>query len=220
MRPHRLCLLHPYDPRLEATDPTEGRLRRIAATRPGDFELLVVGIDRCGDLTLGVPVAIEVGGRHIDFLPVARSGGIAFAAGLLRHAVAVRAAARAEVSSVSVHDFAWASLAPIAGRPIVLVVHRDPRADAVAGRASVLARLREASALRLVDRIVGCDPAFVRRIRETNAAAAAKTELLQIGGTQEGAGFFPEETRVARLWERHRRLFDVHAVHRAGQVPA
>lgn len=219
---HRLCLLHPVDPRREPTDLVEARLAAIVAAEPPDFDLVVVGIDRTGDAVLGAATTLVVAGRTLTFVPVAHDGGAAFAAGLLRHLPEVRAAARAEIGSISVHDVAWAPLARLVGRPIVLVVHRDPRAEAVAGRVPVVSALREIVALRLVDRIVGCDPDFVRRCRAGHPEIAAKTELLAVAPreTTSGAPFVGDEARIARLWERHRRLFDAHSLHRGHHAAA
>ena len=222
MTRHRLCLLHPADPRVDTGDPVEARIATVVASRPTDFELVWVGIDRRGDLEPGVPVEIEVGGRSLVFLPVADRDGGAFAAGILRRLPAIRAAARAELSSPAVHDLAWVPFAPLIGRPIVLVIHRDPRAGAVAGRVSFRVALRERLALRLADRIVACDAQFVRRCRDARPALAAKTEWLPLIGSQIPGGLAAvgDETRIARLWERHRRLYDAHAAHRASQIAA
>lgn len=222
MTRHRLCLIHPFDLRGEPADLVEKRLAAIVAAEPADFDLVVVGIDRVGDLALGAPIDLPVAGRSVTFVPVAHDGGAAFAKGLVRRLAGVRAAARAEISSISVHDFAWAPLARLVGRPIVLVVHEDPRAGAVAGRTGFVEALREVVALRAVDRIVGCDADFVRRCRAGHPLVAAKTELLAMPlrdatSTALGGG---EEARIARLWERHRRLFDAHAVHRGHHAAA
>lgn len=209
MSGHRLTLLHPFDPRPDPTDRVETRLRTILASRPNDFDVLVVGVDRRGDLAPGEIAEIEVSGRPIGFLPVVAEGA-GFTAGLLRHLPAVRAAARAEVASISVHAIAWAPFARLVGRPIVLVVHDDPRADAVAGRAPFPVALREHLALRVADRIVAYDVEFVRRCRETHPSLAAKTELMPLAGPQSDGvvSLFAEDVHLARLWERHRRLFD------------
>lgn len=222
MTPHRLALVHPFDPRRIAEDLREPRLAAILASRPADFRLLVVGIDRVGDLELGRVVSLEVAGRAVDFVPVARAGRAAFAFGLLRHLAAVRAAARAEVSSSSCHGFPWVPLARLVGRPVVLMVHEDPRAEAVAGRIPVLRGFAEATALRLADRIVACDPTYLAHCREICPSIAAKGELLALSSPTDGraASLFDQQSRMARLWERHRRLFDAHALHRGGHHAA
>ncbi len=219
---HRLCLFHPFDPRVAPRDTIGARLRTVLAALPSDFSAVVVGHDHAGDLEPGAIAAIEVAGRPVDFLPVARQGAGSFAAASMRHLPAIRAAARAEIASISVHDLTWAPLARLVGRPIVLVVHRDPRAGAVAGRVPLTAALRETVALRVADRIVGCDAGFVRRCRDGHPSVAAKTELLVLpNGEDDGAvAFFDEDAQIARLWERHRRLFDAQAIRRAHHAAA
>jgi hypothetical protein len=213
---HRLCLIHPTDPRSEPVGTVETRLNGVLSALPTDFSVLFVGADHVGDLRLGAGTAISVAGRSVDFLPVRRGGSGSFAAGLMRHLSAVRTAARAEVASVSVHDFTWVPLARLVGRPIVLVVHADPHAGAVAGRVPLPTALRESLALRVADRVVACDAGFARRCRDANPVIAAKTELLALPASDEAAtvSLFDGDAQVARLWERHRRLFDAHAVRR------
>lgn len=210
MSGHRLAVLHPFDPRRDPSDHVEARLHAILGSRPSDFDVLVVGIDRRGDLEPGGVVEIEAAGRSLAFLPVTGEGGGGFTGGLLRHLPAVRAAARGDVASVSVHAIAWAPFARLVGRPIVLVVHDDPRADAVAGRAPFPVALREHVALRVADRIVAYDAEFVRRCRETHPVLAAKTELVPLAVPQSETvvSMFSDDLHLARLWERHRRLFD------------
>lgn len=222
MTTHRLCFIHPIDPREPPSETREIRLRAVLASLPTDFSALFVGVDRFGELRHGEVSTIDVAGRAIDFLPVGRDGGALFAAALMRHLPAIRAAARAERTSISVHTLACVPLARFIGRPIVLMVHADPRAGAVAGRVPFAAALRETLALNLADRVVAADTGFVRRCREVSPAIAAKTELLPLTAIEpSGANSGPStDVPVTRLWERHRRLFDVHAVHRAGHVAA
>ncbi len=222
MTRHRLAVVHPFDPRREPLDCIEDRLRAFLASRPNDFDVLVVGVDRCGDVDPGETAEIEIAGRPLSFLPVARESGGGFTGGLLRHLPTVRAAARAEVASISVHAFAWAPFARLVGRPIVLVVHEDPRADAVAGRAPFPAALREHVALRIADRVVAHDADFVRRCRETHPALAAKTELVPLAAPRADTvvPLFAEGEHLVRLWERHRRLFDAVPKGRGRHVAA
>ncbi|MDK9697214.1 MAG: hypothetical protein OEL76_12540 [Siculibacillus sp.] len=222
MSAHRLCLVHPVDPRVDPQDLVASRLRTVLAAKPADFSVLVVGVDARGDLATGISSPVDVDGRRVDFLPLARRGEGSFAAALLRHLSAVRTAARAEIASLSVHDFTWVPLARLVGRPIVLVVHRDPRAEAVAGRVPLTTALRETLALRVADRIIGCDVGFVHRCRDVHPVVAGKTELLALAtGEDDGAvPLITEDARISRLWERHRRLFDAHAVHRGRPAAA
>lgn len=213
---HRLSLIHPFDPRSRSTGPLHNRLRAMIASQPVDFSLLVVGADLSGDLELGVVTPIEVADRRIDFLPVTRrSGGMAFALGILRYLSTLRAAARGEFASTSAHGFAWVPFARIIGRPVVFVVHRDPRADAE--HPSRVVAVEELIALHTADRIVGCDAEYVRRCRATGAGLAAKTELLALPTSFDAAGS-AEDAQMVRLWERHRRLFDAQALHRGQQI--
>ncbi len=213
MSRHRLCLVHPLDPRTAPTDVVSARIGAILARRPDDFTLLVVGVDDRGDLEPGVVVELEAAGRVYDFMPVARGRDARrFGAGILRRLSRIRAAARAPLSSVAVHAFGWAALARLVGRPLVLVVHRDPRRGVVAGRVSAFAALRERLGLAAADRIVACDGDFVRRCRRDDPVAAAKIEQLTLITAVDDDDLV-DDPQIGRLWERHRRFHDVRAVH-------
>lgn len=217
MNRHRLCLLHPFDPRDATLGATESRVRLILAGQPTDFSLLLVGVDTRGDLELGRVARIDIAGRTVDFLPVARSPRpVAFAAGVLRHLPAVRRAAYAALSSTEVHDFGWTLLGRMIRRPVVLVVDRDaPGPDR-------LAALRQWLALHLADRVVACAPDFARACRSASPVIAAKIEILPLAGHDGSAraAQSAEDSHIARLYERHRRLFPAQVAHRVRQVAA
>ena len=213
---HRLVLIHPVDPRSAARG-LAARLEGILARRPDDFSVLFVGVDECGDLSLGRPVGFEASGRPYDFLPVMRAqrsgwtpGGdvswsarLAFRLAFLRRLAVIRDLADGERASTELHDAGWAPLARLLGNPIVQVVD-PPRREA--GR---IAAIDEFVALRLASRIVG-DHATVRRLRGLGAAVAAKTEILRLpsptGSVESGAC---PESEIQRLYERHRRFYRV-----------
>ena len=71
----RLCLMHPMDPRGRKLGGIETHVRMILSRHPADFSVLFVGVDEFGDCPLGEVSRIAVGGRSVDFLPVAHIDG-------------------------------------------------------------------------------------------------------------------------------------------------
>ncbi len=222
MTPHRLTLIHPLDPRT----PSCGvglRMQRIMAGRPDDFSILFVGVDETGDLPIGRPATLAIEGRAYEFLPLlgAPHGpwpphddrrsrhGLAFRLAFLRRLKLLREAAEAERASTELHDFAWAPLARLIGRPVVQVVESDA---AIAARANAI---EEVLALRFATRIVG-DEDSIGRLRHAGGSVAAKTEVLRLTDTIAGGDReVCPQMQIQRLYERHRRLYRVG---RAGMV--
>lgn len=218
MTAHRLCLIHPIDPRSNASG-LAARLARIMARRPDDFSILLVGVDECGDLALGERTVLDVEGRSFDFLPVLRArrsgwsrGGdadrtlrLAFRLALLHRLPTLRCRTRAERSSIELHDFAWAPFARLLGHPVIQVV--QPTCVAEMPPAGGIS---EYLALRLASRIVGDEDA-IHRLRDGGASVAAKTEVLRLAENPVDSDGMPlcTEAQIQRLYERHRRLFRI-----------
>ncbi len=209
---HRLTLVHPVDPRSLEGGST-GFLERILDGRPDDFSVLLIGVDAIGDLALGRAVEMSTDGRGFDFLPVAGLGGkgihltdrLAFRMGFMRHLGNIRAEACVARASTELHDPAWAPLARFLGNPVVQVI-RSPN-EAQYG---VMRGLSELLAAGLASRIVA-DETTARRLRDAGTAIAAKTEILNLDGSdrrrEEGA-----DIDIQRLYERHRRFFRITRV--------
>lgn len=209
---HRLTLVHPVDPRCLASGSADF-LGRILDGRPDDFSILLVGVDASGDLSLGHAVELSAERRGFDFLPVASLGGngarvggrLAFRMGFMRHLGRIRSEACLSRASTELHDPAWAPMARLLGNPVVQVI-RSPD-DA---RYGVVRGLSELLAAGLASRIVA-DEVSARRLRDAGTAIAAKTEILNLEGSDRGREE-DADLDVQRLYERHRRFFRIARV--------
>lgn len=196
---HRLCLIHPLDPRGAKVGGIETHVRLMLSRHPADVDLLFVGMDERGDLPLGTVQRLDIDGRAIDFLPVVhipddtihsaarrltQSVTLRFALGVLRHLGTVRRLARAPRASTEIERFELALLARAIGNPVVQIVHgegsRKDRMDSLIKRYWWLHRLNEAIALRLADRVVGVNENIIRRYEAEMPDVAAKAEFMTV----------------------------------------
>ncbi|MGY4234691.1 glycosyltransferase involved in cell wall biosynthesis [Bradyrhizobium sp. USDA 4449] len=67
---HKVCLIHPFDPRGNKVGGLETYVRDFITFHPEDLDLLVVGVDGTGDLELGSIVPLEFRGRRYNFMPI------------------------------------------------------------------------------------------------------------------------------------------------------
>jgi glycosyltransferase involved in cell wall biosynthesis len=67
---YQICLIHPFDPRGEKVGGLETYIRDFITFHPEDTDLLFIGVDSRGDLTLGESHKLTFRGRSFDFLPI------------------------------------------------------------------------------------------------------------------------------------------------------
>src|SRR6185437_3837015 len=70
MRRSRICLLHPFDPRGSKVGGLETYIRDFIGFHPPDVDVLLIGVDGRGDLTLGETHWATFRGRTFEFLPI------------------------------------------------------------------------------------------------------------------------------------------------------
>ena len=196
---HRLVLIHPIDPRGNKVGGIETHVRVMLQRHPEDFSVLLVGVDGRGDLAIGKPVKIDVGGRVIDFLPVVhvpddeihqaatsigRSITFRVATALLRHYRTIRRLIGKGPATVELQRFEFAPFARALGLPVVQIVHgegsKDQKMDSLIKRFWFVHAAAERIALALADRIVGVNPNIVKRIEAEFPAHARKASFMTV----------------------------------------
>ena len=197
--PHRLIVVYQMDPRGQKVGGIETHVRTLLARRPADFEVALVGVDATGDLPLGKPVAIEMGGRPVTFLPVlhysddkaraaarrlTQSLSLQFAAGLLRHLGAIRRLAGQGPVSFELQRNEAAFLPAMLRRPSVLVVHNEYKlsnsTDSLVSAYWRLYRAGEAFAIRRADHIVCVNQAIRDQIARDYPRDVTKSEVMSV----------------------------------------
>ena len=196
---HRLCILHPMDPRGGKVGGIETHVRSLLSHLPMDMSVLVVGIDEIGDSKIGRLRQLRLRERVIDFLPVVcvepsavnavakhlhRSLTLRFALGALRYLGAIRAGIGEGPSSCDYQRLELAILPKLLRRPASLMLHvegaKTRREDSLLQRYPRLAAFTERAALNWADHIFCVSPAILDRARAQGAAVAAKAEFLTV----------------------------------------
>ncbi|MGL4496744.1 MAG: glycosyltransferase [Beijerinckiaceae bacterium] len=194
-----LCLMHPMDPRGAKLGGIETHVRHIIAFHPADFDLLFVGVDEAGDMTLGQPEKIEVMGRTITFLPVARESAdtinraatkllrsitLRTVAGALRHAATIKKLIAGRPASCELQRFEFAAVARLLGLRTVQIVHgegtKKDKMDSLIKRFWFIHSSAERLALRLAARIACVNPNIVERMKREFPHAVPKAEVMTV----------------------------------------
>ncbi len=198
-RRYRICLMHPIDPRGEKVGGIETHVRLILARHPADFSVLLVGLDEVGDCRLGEVRRLQVDGRPIDFLPVARIGAervnvasrtllgsttLRYALGLFRHLASVRRALAGGSASADLQRYEFALAAKALRLPAVQMIHnagsRQDKMDSLLKRYWFVHDVNERLALHAARRILGVNAEIVTRISQRWPKLAARCELMSV----------------------------------------
>ncbi|HHK74891.1 MAG TPA: hypothetical protein ENJ57_06975, partial [Rhizobiales bacterium] len=182
---HRLCLIHPMDPRGAKVGGIETHIRLLTQRFPDDFSVMLVGVDARGDLQPGKAVKIKTGGREIDFLPVLHftdemaaeaatriTGSLTFrfTLALLRHSRAIRKLAGKGPVSADLQRFEFAPVAKLLGLPFMMEVHgeggKDDKMDSLIKKHWRIYKWGEALGLKLATRVLCVTPARVASVSE------------------------------------------------------
>ena len=187
-----LCIVHPFDPRGNKIGGIETHVRLLLRRAPQELDVLLVGVDEAGDLTLGQAIDLTADGRAFRFLPVTRYSDawvaamprtianamtFRFALGLLRYYRSIATALRGKSVSIEIERFEFASLLWPLRKPIVQLIHgdgrRDQPMDSIIGQHWALHRFGRAVALRLAS-VVVCVTPEIKADVETSRAARRK----------------------------------------------
>ena len=196
---HTICLLHPMDPRGGKLGGIETHVRMILTRHPEDFEVLFVGVDEIGDCPLGRVTRVSMGGRTIDFLPVARidadainragktiaaSTTFRFATGALRHLPAIRRALKGSRATADIQRFEFALIPKLLGLNTVQMVHgegsKDQKMDSLIKTYWFIHRFNENLALRLASRIMCVNANIIERMKTIYPAGVARAEVMTV----------------------------------------
>ena len=196
---NRLVLLHPMDPSGGKLGGIETHVRLVLARHPPTSRVLMVGLDETGEGTPGRVRRIEVEGRTLDFLPVARadpatintaarsvlaSTTLRFALGMVRHILAIRRALAGAPAVCEIERFEFALIPKLLARPSVLIVHNEgtsaDQMDSLLKRYWFLHRLNERLAFALADRIFAVNPAIAQRVAAVSRRAGLRTAVMSV----------------------------------------
>lgn len=210
---HRLCVIHPIDPRGQKVGGIETHVRLVLKNAPKDWSVLLVGVDGFGDCQIGEVTRMEIEGRELDFLPVVHfpetniheaakslldSITFRFLAGMIRQLPALARAIGRKPATIELQRFEFALIPLLLRCPAIQVIHgegsRKDKMDSLIKKYWFVHRLNELLAIRLAHEIVCVNPNILARLLQKSGAIAKRAAFMPV----------PVDTQVFQ-----RRDFDV-----------
>ena len=196
-KPHRLAVIHTFDPRGAKVGGIETFVRDMIAFLPEDFSFLMVGVDAIGDLELGKISKQTFRGVAFDFLPVlhysddrantaatnvANSVTFQFMSGLIKHLPTVRRTLKEVPTSVDLQRVEFALLVRGLGLPFVQMLHGEGapklQMDSILKKYRYVHNINERAAMAACTKFLCVNPVITERMQQTYPRHAAKIDTL------------------------------------------
>jgi glycosyltransferase involved in cell wall biosynthesis len=194
---YQICLVHPFDPRGQKVGGLETYIRDFITFHPADTDILFIGVDSVGDLTLGQVHRITFRGRQFDFMPILRYSdddakeaantirksltGQFFAA-LLRYLGTVSSEIRSRRCSIDLRrvEFSW--LPVLLRLPFVQMLHGEGvpklRMDSLLKKYSFVHNAGERFAVARSEKFLCVNPHITERLQTTYPDRKSKIDTL------------------------------------------
>jgi len=196
---HCLCLIHPIDPRGGKIGGIETHVRLLLQHAPGNWRVLMVGVDGYGDCKLGELMNLDIDGRRVEFLPVIhfpetdiheaarslqKSLTARFGVGLLQNLFRIQRAIGPAPASIELQRFEFAVIPFLLRRPTIQIVHgegsKGDTMDSLIKKYWFVHRTMEEAALRLADAIVCVNPNIEAKIKRKLPAPSRLIEFMPV----------------------------------------
>lgn len=194
---YQICLIHPFDPRGQKVGGLETYIRDFITFHPEDTDLLFIGVDSAGDLSLGKIHKLTFRGRTFDFLPILRYSdqkareaartvrtsltGQFFMA-LLRHFGTVSRLIRARRCSIDLRrvEFSW--LPAVLRLPFIQMLHGEGapklQMDSLLRKYSFVHNAGERFAMATSTKFLCVNPYITERLQKTYPRQKEKIDTL------------------------------------------
>ncbi len=196
---HCLCLIHPIDPRGSKIGGIETHVRLLLQHAPGNWRLLMIGVDGYGDCELGELTNLEIDSRRVEFLPIIhfpeteiheaarslqKSLTARFGVGLLQNLFRIQRAIGPAPASIELQRFEFAAIPFLLRRPAIQIVHgegskRDTM-DSLIKKYWFVHRTMEETALRLADAIVCVNPNIEAKVKRKLPTPSRLIEFMPV----------------------------------------
>jgi len=196
-RRYQICLIHPFDPRGKKVGGLETYIRDFITFHPANTDLLFIGVDSIGELSLGDVHRITFRGRAFDFMPILRYSdeqareaartirssltGQFFVA-LLRHFGTIAKLVRARQCSVDLRrvEFSW--LPALLRRPFIQMLHGEgapnARMDSLLRRYAFVHQAGERFAMAASEKFLCVNPYITERLQNAYPRQKDKIDTL------------------------------------------
>lgn len=197
MRRSRICLLHPFDPRGSKVGGLETYIRDFIGFHPPDVNVLLIGVDGRGDLTLGETHWATFRGRTFEFLPIlhypddrareaARSVRESITAqfflALLRRFGTVARAVRSRRCSLDLRRVEYAWVPVMLGMPFIQMLHGEGapklKMDSLLKKYPFVHNLGERFAMAMSKKFLCVNPFITERLQQTYPRHRDKIDTL------------------------------------------
>ncbi|MGY3608729.1 glycosyltransferase [Bradyrhizobium sp. Leo121] len=194
---YQICLLHPFDPRGQKVGGLETYIRDFITFHPDNTDILFVGVDSIGDLTLGEVHRVTFRGRTFDFLPILRYSDAQareaartirssltgqFFVALLRHFGQIARLVRTRRCSIDLRrvEFSW--LPAILRLPFVQMLHGEGapklQMDSLLRKYSFVHNTGERFAVTMSEKFLCVNPFITERMQKTYPRSKDKIDTL------------------------------------------
>ncbi|MFH0295995.1 glycosyltransferase [Bradyrhizobium sp. 31Argb] len=194
---YQICLLHPFDPRGQKVGGLETYIRDFITFHPDNTDILFVGVDSIGDLTLGEVHRVTFRGRTFDFLPILRYSDAQareaartirssltgqFFVALLRHFGQIARLVRTRRCSIDLRrvEFSW--LPAVLRLPFVQMLHGEGapklQMDSLLRKYSFVHNTGERFAVTMSEKFLCVNPFITERMQKTYPRSKEKIDTL------------------------------------------
>lgn len=194
---YQICLIHPFDPRGQKVGGLETYIRDFITFHPENTDLLFIGVDSAGDLSLGEIHKLTFRGRNFDFLPIlhysdqqAREAARTvrssltgqFFMALLRHFGTISRLIRARRCSIDLRrvEFSW--LPAVLRLPFIQMLHGEGapklQMDSLLRKYSFVHNAGERFAMATSTKFLCVNPYITERLQKTYPRQREKIDTL------------------------------------------
>ncbi|MES1203506.1 MAG: glycosyltransferase [Pseudomonadota bacterium] len=214
---NRIIVIHPLDPRGAKIGGIETHVREHMGNAAADADIILVGLDEIGDLTLGRVNEVDYAGRKIKLFPILRRTGVAhhhaaksllssltfsFFFAFFRHFAAIRRLVIPGHTSVEIQRMEFSTFGRLLGAPSVQIIHGEGRPDqpmdSILKRYWAIQQLNEAITVRAATHLIGVNENVVRTLKRRYPSIHGAVEMMTVSVNTDtfrlGAAFPPMDT--------------------------
>ncbi|MGB3447550.1 MAG: glycosyltransferase [Xanthobacteraceae bacterium] len=194
---YNICLIHPFDPRGEKVGGLETYIRDFITFHPDNTDLLLIGVDSTGRMSLGKIHRLTFRGRSFDFLPIlhysdqkAREAARSirssltgqFFAALISHFGLIARLIRTRRCSIDLRrvEFSW--LPAILRSPFIQMLHGEGapklQMDSLLKKYSFVHNAGERFAVAMSEKFLCVNPFITERLQNTYPRRRSKIDTL------------------------------------------
>jgi glycosyltransferase involved in cell wall biosynthesis len=195
----RIIIIHPLDPRGSKIGGIETHVREHMASTAADAEVILIGIDEIGDLTLGKVNEVDYAGKKAKLFPILKRTGtdhhhaaknllssltFNFFFAFLKHYPAIRSLVLPGRTSVEIQRMEYSTFGRLLGAPSVQIIHGEGRPDqpmdSILKRYWAIQQINEAITVRAASHIIGVNENVVRTLKQRFPSIEGAIDMMTV----------------------------------------